>query len=97
LQTVFGVGREVTTAVEEGTLGYDDREHLSYAADRDWTLLTFDDDYLALVESESTGFDHAGVIYVSQYRKDVGELVRRIDGALQRHDDEDLSGRVVYA
>jgi hypothetical protein len=56
---------------------------------------TFDDDFLSLVESEYEG-GHPGVVYVSQHGNDVGELVRRIDSALEREDVDDLSGRVVY-
>ena len=90
-------GWDVTTALDEGMLGRSDREQLRYAAGNGWPLLTFDDDFLALVTSESEHLDHAGVIYSSQHRRDVGELVRRIDGALQRNEDRDLAGEVVYA
>jgi predicted nucleotidyltransferase len=42
-------GWEVTTAVKAGTLGDSDREHLRFAAEEGWTLLTFDDDFLSMV------------------------------------------------
>ena len=57
----------VTTAAEEGTLGAPDREHLEYATERGWTVLTFDDDFLSLVDAVDV--DHAGIIYVSQHGK----------------------------
>jgi predicted nuclease of predicted toxin-antitoxin system len=88
-------GWDVTTAVEEGTLGYTDRQHIRYASDNGRVILTFDDDFLSLVESEYEG-GHPGVVYVSQHGRDVGELIRRIDSALEREDVDDLSGRVVY-
>lgn len=90
-------GWDVTNANEEGTLGYTDREHLRYAADREWTILTFDDDFLRLVESGEFGDDHAGVVFIAQDRRDVGTLVRRIHAALERTADRDLTGEVVYA
>lgn len=90
-------GWDVTTTLDENTLGYSDAEHLQYAADRGWILLTFDDDFLSLVEAKSNPPSHSGIVFISQHRKDVGEIVRRVDTALERHADRDLSGEVVYA
>ncbi|MEM4782259.1 MAG: hypothetical protein QXG03_11970 [Halalkalicoccus sp.] len=59
-------------------------------------LLTFDDDFPRLVATTFAEYDHAGVIYVSQHGRNVGELVRRIDAALQRHADRDIEGEVIY-
>lgn len=56
-------------------------------------LLTFDDDFLRMVETEDV--EHAGVVYVSQHAKDVGELIRRVDAALEQTDE--IQGRIVYA
>ena len=85
----------VTAAVEEGTLGAPDREHLEYATKRGWTVLTFDDDFLSL--ADAADIDHAGIVYVSQHGKDVGELVRRLDSLLEDCADRSLDGRVLYA
>ena len=43
-------GWTVHTARDEGTLGDPDREQLRYAVANEWVLLTFDDDFLTLVE-----------------------------------------------
>jgi len=90
-------GWEVTTAVEAGTLGDSDREHLRFVAEEGWTLLTFDDDFLSMVKTREPEFDHAGIIYVSQHGKDVGELVRRVDRVLQPNADSDLTNEIRYA
>lgn len=90
-------GWEVTTAMAEGTLGWTDREHLRYAAEQGWTLLTFDDDFLRLAEGGAFDIDHSGIVFISQHRRDVGELVRRIHAALERNADRDLSNEIVYA
>lgn len=55
-------GWKVHTAKNEDTLGAPDREQLQYAVSNDWILLTFDDDFLSLVEGE--GLEHAGLVYV---------------------------------
>ncbi|MDL5362322.1 DUF5615 family PIN-like protein [Halalkalicoccus sp. NIPERK01] len=88
---------DVTTTLEEETLGYTDEEHMEYAREREWAVLTFDDDFLSLVETENADPEHPGVIYASQHGRSVGDLVKRIDAVLQRHDDRDLSGEVVFA
>lgn len=90
-------GWTVTAAVEAGTLGDSDRDHLRFAAEKGWTLLTFDDDFLSMVEAEPPEFDHPGIVYASQHGRDVGELVRRVDGTLQRNADRDLTNEILYA
>lgn len=87
---------EVTTAREAETLGYSDREHLEFATERGWLLLTFDDDFARLAATEFADVDHTGIVYVSQHGRDVGELVRRIDATLQRIESRDVSGEVIY-
>lgn len=88
-------GWDVTSAIEEETLGASDAEHLEYASERGWILLTFDDDFLSMVDGMD--IQHAGVIFVSQYGKDVGELVRRIDGTLENNADRDVDDEILYA
>ncbi|GAA0232923.1 DUF5615 family PIN-like protein [Halobaculum roseum] len=79
-------GRTVHTAHEEETAGHTDREQLRYARDRDWTLVTFDDDFLSLVEGD--GLPHEGIVYIDQRGKRVGDVVRDLDTALEYLDDE---------
>lgn len=89
-------GWDVTTANEAGTLGYSDREHLEFAPDRGWILLTFDDDFPELAATEFAEEDHPGIRYVSQHGRDVGALVRRIDATLQKIEARDVSGQVIF-
>jgi hypothetical protein len=62
---------------------------LSYARDNDWLLVTFDDDFLSLVERDT--LDHAGVIYVQQADRDIGDVVKTIDKHLENRDSADRS------
>jgi predicted nuclease of predicted toxin-antitoxin system len=88
-------GWEITSAIEEDTLGASDLEHLKYASDRGWVILTFDDDFLSLVDGMET--QHPGVVFISQYGKDVGDLVRRIDGMLENNSNRDLDDEILFA
>jgi hypothetical protein len=45
-----------------------------YAIENDWILLTFDDDFLSLVEGSA--LEHAGIIYVQQAGRDIGDVVK---------------------
>ena len=77
-------GWTVHTARTEGRLGDPDREHLSVALENDWILVTFDDDFLSLVEE--SGLDHAGIIYVQQAGRDIGDAVTAVDAHLENRE-----------
>ena len=82
-------GWTIYTAREEETLGEPDREQLRLAVANDWLLLTFDDDFLSLVERE--GLEHRGIIYVQQAGRQIGDVVKVVDEHLQSRSDEDRS------
>jgi len=77
------------TARDEATLGDPDREQLRHAVQNDWILLTFDDDFLSLVEGE--GLEHAGLIYVQQAGRKIGDVVKTVDAHLDERDEDDRS------
>jgi predicted nuclease of predicted toxin-antitoxin system len=80
-------GWSVLTAREEGTLGDPDRDQLAYARGQDWVLMTFDDDFLSLVEGE--GLDREGLIYVRQAGRQIGDVVKAVDEHLDNRRSED--------
>jgi len=82
-------GWTVYTARDEGRLGDPDREHLSYAVEKDWILVTFDDDFLSLVED--SGFEHAGIVYIQQAGRDIGDVVKAVDAHLESRTEDDRS------
>jgi predicted nuclease of predicted toxin-antitoxin system len=84
-------GWTVRTVRDEGTLGDSDREQLRYAAECGWILPTFDDDFLALVEGE--GLEHAGILYVQQVGRQIGDVVKAVDAHLEERADDDRSIR----
>lgn len=82
-------GWGVRTASEQGTLGHADRDQLAHAVANDRVLLTFDDDFLSLVECE--GRDHAGLVYVQQAGRKIGDVVKTVDGHLEARAPDDRS------
>lgn len=85
-------GWTIRTARDEGRLGDPDRKQLASAADNDWILLTFDDDFLSLVEKEE--LDHAGVIFVHQRGHRIGDVVKAVDEHLESRRSDDR--RIYY-
>ena len=82
-------GWTVYTARDEDRLGDPDTEHLAYALNNDWILVTFDDDFLSLVESSD--LDHAGIIFVQQAGRDIGDVVKATDKHLESRDEDNRS------
>jgi hypothetical protein len=80
---------EVHTARSRDRLGASDREQLELAVENDWIVFTFDDDFLSLVESE--GLENAGLIYVQQAGRQIGDVVKAIDGHLESRSESDRS------
>jgi hypothetical protein len=80
-------GWTVYTARGQDRLGDPDRTQLSVAVDNDWRLCTFDDDFLSLVEGD--GLSHAGIVYVDQRGKQIGDVVKAVDALLDGLDPDD--------
>lgn len=49
-------------------------------------LLTFDDDFLSLVEGEE--MEHSGIIYVRQAGRRIGDVVKVVDEHLQNRSED---------
>jgi len=79
-------GWTVHTARAKGRLGDSDREHLPFALKNDWLLVTFDDNFLSLIEG--SGLDHAGLIYVQQAGRDIGEVLKAADVHLESREQD---------
>ena len=76
-------------AREGGTLGDSDRDQLADAVEHDWVLLRFDDDFLSLVEGE--GLEHAGIVFVRQKGRQIGDVVNAVDAHLHEWSGDDYS------
>ncbi|WP_368411918.1 hypothetical protein [Haladaptatus halobius] len=53
----------------------------------DWLLLTFDDDFLSLVEGE--GLEHTGILYIQQAGRRIGDVVKLVDAQLEEREPAD--------
>lgn len=57
--------------------------------EHDWLPVTFDDDFLPLVEE--SGLNHADIISVQQAGRAIGDVVEAIDAHLTDRDEDDRS------
>jgi hypothetical protein len=73
-------GTDVLTALDAGTIGLSDVEHLDWATNAGRVLCTFNvGDFWTLHSTYLTdGRSHAGIILMPQQRYGVGELLRRL-------------------
>ncbi len=65
-------GIDVVTAGEAGLLGEPDERYIEYGRSEGRVIVTHDDDFLSL---HAAGFEHAGIAYVHQQARSMGELV----------------------
>ena len=73
-------GVEVVTALDAGLIGKTDEEQLTFAAERECVLYTFNVSDFCRLHSQwnSAGREHGGMILAPQQRFSVGEQLRRI-------------------
>lgn len=67
-------GVEILSTPEAGRAGLSDEDHLDFARDNGYVVLTEDQDFLML---EATRPDHGGVIYARQGKK-IGDVIRGV-------------------
>lgn len=91
-------GVNVTTALLEGMIHRDDRDHLEYASSQGRTLYSFNmGDYLELhAEYLEQGKHHAGLILAQQQKFSVGEQMRRLLKIVSNRTAEAMQDRVEF-
>lgn len=88
---------DVTTALEAGMIEREDRDHLTFAADRGRVLFTFNvSDYYFLHSTFlKQGKAHAGLILARQ-QYSVGEQMRRLLKLIASRSAEDMRSQVEF-
>jgi hypothetical protein len=91
-----GDGFDTLTARDAGMLGRSDEEHLQFATDAERTVLTHNRrDFERLARRWfDAGRSHNGIIIA--YRRELTELIRRLDPILNGLTADEIRDRVVY-
>jgi predicted nuclease of predicted toxin-antitoxin system len=63
---------EVLTTPEAGHMGWSDEEHLTFARENHYVLITQDDDFLTLARKT----EHAGIAYYKPNTRNIKEILR---------------------
>ncbi len=82
-------GIDILTSQEVDRCGLPDRDQLTFAADHQRVMVTFDSDYLILA---STGTRHSGIAWCPSTKHTVGQLVSSLHliyGVLSQQDMQD--------
>jgi predicted nuclease of predicted toxin-antitoxin system len=85
-------GIDCTISRDVGLLGASDEEQLAFATSHQRTLVTTDDDFLALAPHQP----HAGILYWHQERRSIGEVIRRIVRLCEQHTPEAMRNQVMF-
>ena len=92
-------GYVAQSCVEVNTLGWEDEEHLVYAAERGMALLTSDtSDFVPIAKRwYASQREHAGIIIAPEFsRRQVGTLLRWTLRLLDRLTADELGNAIVY-
>ena len=83
---------EILSTPEAGRAGLSDEDHLDFARDNGYVVLTEDQDFLTLAATRS---DHAGVIYTRQGTR-IGDVIRGVLLVTDTLVASEMAGQVEY-
>ena len=92
-----GIKRRGITAYscqEAGNIGLTDEEQIKYANSKRFVILTHDADFLRIVHKRR--ISHSGIIFVSQNKLNVGEIIRKIEFLVSIISEEDMENHVEF-
>jgi len=68
-------GIDITTTAEVKLIGVTDLDQVNFALSQNRVIFTHDDDFVVL---HSRSINHAEIIYCSQQRHSIGEILRKL-------------------
>jgi predicted nuclease of predicted toxin-antitoxin system len=86
-------GIDLTTTVQAGLLGGDDKAQLAYAKRENRVIVTHDDDFLRLVIREQ---DHPGIAYCHLQARTPSELIRSLLLVFEILSPDEMKGQIEY-
>jgi hypothetical protein len=91
-------GLDVTSVLEEGRVGQNDRSQLDYASQKDRVLYSFNVGDFCRLHKEylSEGRRHSGIIVVYRQRYAVGEQLRLLLRLVEIRSAEEMRNQLVF-
>ena len=86
-------GLDVTTARNAELIAAADSEHITFALSENRVIFTHDQDFL---RHQSTGNEHAGIVYSKQGLRSIGEIVRYLHFLSDCLDPQDMRRQLEF-
>ena len=87
-------GIKAYSCLEVGNLGSTDEGQIKYANSKKFVILTHDIGFLRIVHEKR--MNHAGIIFVSQNKLGVGEIIRKIEFLVSILSEEDMENHIEF-
>lgn len=87
-------GIKACSCQEAGNIGLTDEEQIKYANSEKLVILTHDTDFLRIVHERK--ISHSGVIFASQNKLSVGEIIRKVEFLVSILNEEDIENHVEF-
>lgn len=87
-------GIKAFSCQEVGNIGLTDEEQIKYANSKKLVILTHDVDFLRLIHERK--MSHSGIIFVSQNKLNVGEVIRKIEFLVSILSEEDMENHIEF-
>lgn len=81
------------TTREAGRTGLSDREHLEFARENNYVIVTADQDFLRLA---AEGFTHSGIIFLTRAEISPGRVIREIGKIAESVGFKDMKGHIEF-
>ena len=73
--------------------GKSDPEHLAYASEEGYVMVTFDRAFAGLT---SRSLEHGGLVCLSGTQDDIGRMVRSLTAFAEKYESDDVAGQVFW-
>ena len=87
-------GLKAYSCQEVGNIGLTDEEQIDYANPKKLVILTHDADFLRIIYEKR--LSHSGIIFVSQSKLSIGEIIRKIEFVVSILSEEDMENHVEF-
>ena len=87
-------GIKALSCQEVGNIGLTDDEQIKHANSKKLVILTHDADFLRIIHEKR--LSHSGIIFVSQNKLSVGEIIRKIEFLVSVLSQEDMENHVEF-
>lgn len=87
-------GIQAYSCKEVGNIGLTDEKQIEYANSKKLVILTHDVDFLRIVNEKR--LSHSGIIFVSQNKLSIGDIIRKMEFLVSIISEEDIENHIEF-